>query len=718
VKKILPILVICFFVIGWLKFWPGSIRAADSSLSISPQSALKGGNATLNFQISNLSSTATYKWVRFTSGSPDVVTFGLLEAEGWSYMDGPTEITFYNDTGIGPGLSQNFSVEIGAEDIEADVTISASVSESPAGTDASSGGSATLSIVGSVQVNPVISGVSLSIGSSSATVSWNTDLATTSRVDYGTSTGYGSSNTGSSYINNHSLTMNGLSASTTYHFKLTNVDANGGTVTTSDLTFTTVAAGIAATTATVATTTTAAPVILKDSNLPTISLTTDFSKPYKIAPEILGRALDTGVVNAGVYGVDYSTDGGQNWLPVDDISGKGKAVQFAFMPSIYEDGNYKIKVRARDNSGNIGASKTYTLVIDRLPPMIGANMISLGPLVLTPNKDGVVRSLAGLNQKITFSAVGGPIQIILTANKKEYAMASIPGTSLWSGNLNFTEPGIYSLETTSVDGANNITHSNLGKVEVLPEGNITTNSSDNAVITVYSQNRFLKYFSIWDGQEYGIENPIKASDKYSLMLPSGKYYLTVQSKGKKTLISNIFSVDKISVINTDFVLEPLKHFGIGGLTINIPEFPKQVNIAVNNEFSEGVVESIDKELPPATLYKDGKEVLTSELTGERYVMVISSSWYPMLSNQISFIEKIKDIPIKLVLSQENQTKAQLMKIRGNYKVDLYTDPDGTLQKDLKLINLPVNLLINEKGNITKIFYGVLDSEGFSALTSE
>ena len=90
---------------------------------------------------------------------------------------------------------------------------------------------------------PVLSGVTTSnITSTSAAITWTTDEASTSQVEYGTTTSYGSSTTiDSTMVTSHSVTINGLSAWTTYHFRVKSQDAAGNLATSGDYTFTTAA---------------------------------------------------------------------------------------------------------------------------------------------------------------------------------------------------------------------------------------------------------------------------------------------------------------------------------------------------------------------------------------------------------------------------------------------------------------------------------------------
>ena len=86
---------------------------------------------------------------------------------------------------------------------------------------------------------PVISNIQVSVTDTTATVTWDTDEAADSRVDYGLTSGYGSSESSSGLVTSHSLTLTGLSPDTLHHYQVTSVDGSGNSASSSDLTFTT-----------------------------------------------------------------------------------------------------------------------------------------------------------------------------------------------------------------------------------------------------------------------------------------------------------------------------------------------------------------------------------------------------------------------------------------------------------------------------------------------
>jgi hypothetical protein len=95
-----------------------------------------------------------------------------------------------------------------------------------------------------VPAAPVISNVrSSNVTPSSATITWTTDTASDSQVDYGTTLSYGASSAlNSSAVTSHSVTLTGLAASTVYHFRVKSKDGNGLLSTSNDSTLSTPAA--------------------------------------------------------------------------------------------------------------------------------------------------------------------------------------------------------------------------------------------------------------------------------------------------------------------------------------------------------------------------------------------------------------------------------------------------------------------------------------------
>lgn len=138
---------------------------------------------------------------------------------------GTSTSTSYSDATVSPSTSYTYTVEA----YDAAGNVSPASNAVPVTTPAPANNP------------PVISGVTTSgINGNSATVSWTTDVPSSSQVFYGTTSSYGQSTTlDTSQVTNHSQTLTGLTPGTTYHFDVQSAAGNGTAASSSDSTFTT-----------------------------------------------------------------------------------------------------------------------------------------------------------------------------------------------------------------------------------------------------------------------------------------------------------------------------------------------------------------------------------------------------------------------------------------------------------------------------------------------
>ena len=453
------------------------------------------------------------------------------------------------------------------------------------------------------------------------------------------------------------------------------------------------------TTTTITTTTSKAKT---DSQPPKVSLSTNLVKPFKEVPFISGVASD----DTGVVLVDYSLDGGGNWIPVTILT--GTSVSFGFKPAVLDDGNYDIIARATDKVGNTTLSSQYTLIIDRLPPQVGMTVLSVGPQVFVPSTGGVLTTVAGLAQKITVSAIGGPTSLEVLAGEEKFNLEKNSESGLWSGVVKFASEGTYDLTTKSVDGAKNETIQKLAKVRVLAPGKVSYvgNAVNGAEVSVYIFEPTLGAFIFWDGVAYGQKNPQKTNETgdYSLYLPSGKYYMEARISAFVKLRSQIFTLSGASAINADFSA------GI----LSTPFVFNEINVASTKGLSEVEAKSelIGKDFPFDTIDTGLTSLTTEGFKGENLkgkdIVSFVSTILPDTSSQIAILENLTDsINLVVVVPQESSSTVEIYKKRGHYNVDMLDDPDGKLVEPLSLRFLPVHFFVGVDEKIKSVKYGVL-----------
>jgi Bacterial Ig domain/Purple acid Phosphatase, N-terminal domain len=89
-------------------------------------------------------------------------------------------------------------------------------------------------------LGPLISNVQANPTSSGATITWTTNIASDSQVEYGTTTAYGTLTTRDpTLVTSHAATLSGLSGGTTYHYRVRSADSGGNLNISGDFTFNT-----------------------------------------------------------------------------------------------------------------------------------------------------------------------------------------------------------------------------------------------------------------------------------------------------------------------------------------------------------------------------------------------------------------------------------------------------------------------------------------------
>lgn len=688
-----------------------SVSSCTASL-VSPSSVDASSTSDFSFSITNGDEANSLVWIKITRPSSNftIETGGVSD----SYTD--------TSTSIGPGgfTTTTFSATTGSINASS-ANWTVMVSDDPDGLDPTQ----CTGELGSTIVNGTdaitISDVTLSeVTTTSVKISWTTSVAATTVVDYGTTSDYGSTKSDSTLTTSHSITIDSLDVNTGYHYRITSTDGDSNTIQTSDSTFTTASRNTTTTTTVTSVVTVTkevqSPNGTLDATTPSISLSTSLDKPFSVTPIIKGRATD----NKGIQKVEYSLDNGKNWAPVDTLTKNGTSSNFSFTLIGIDDDNYPLKVRAIDTSGNSTVTKTNILVVDKLKPSVGAVITSIGPQIV-PTINGFIYGLAGLDQKITLSSVGGSTSIDVVAGSSTFSLVRNLDSDLWSGIFSFEKPGIYPVEVKSIDGAGNKTVRKLNSIKILPAGTITDGNKpvSGATVSVYYRDFITKKFILWDGSPYGQQNPQKTDKdgKYVLFMPPGTYFIVIGGPNFKSVKTEIITLKESLPINDDFILKEKDYLNLGIFRLQLPDLSSQIvefSLESQKDFAQNSVQNkmVNKPFPDITLSEGSSELESTFLEGKQTVITILNSWDPNASLQLEILDQlnVSEWDKVAIFEQEQGPKIAILKSRGGYKFRMLADKNGELISQLNINSLPVHILVNRKGIIQKIHNGILSQD--------
>lgn len=704
---------------------PSRVHADDScSLSLSTGSLFIGTTPTMTASITNTGTDPIAYLYIYNSGSGYSMTG--ISLDGWTASLSDESRATLTDGSLAPGdtLSVPIQVSVGTEIVDL-TSLNVQATSLADGNGLVDCGTSNLSVIATTA--PVISDVTISdVSDSSAKVSWTTDHAATSSLEYGVTSAYGESKSDSTMTTSHSFTLTGLSANTTYHAKLSGTDGDGFTGSTTDFTFATAAPGLTITeTVTVNTTTTTTNTVtivapaatpIPDRIAPKITLATKLAAVFSQAPEVSGKVTDAG----GLDAIEFSTDGGKNWLPVDQVIQKSpKSLDFTFTPEGLVDGNYSVVIRARDVSGNQQKTKPVVMVIDRLSPQIGGLLYSVGPFPLRPALDGALEMVADLPLKITFSAVGGPTNLELVLDDTKLPVTQNRETGLWSCTLSHVGIGEHTIRWSAIDGAGNTGSGKLGSLRMIAPGKIRApdGTPASASLSVLVFDPLFGDFVLWNGAQFGQPNPQETDETgaYHLALPPGRYYLRATNSTGASVRTTTFSLSALTFITQDLRLRPRSVLSLGPLQIPLPDFG---NHDVSVFFPETSIVTTETSSQIGSEFPDldeiGVDVLS--LRGKASIISLTSSWVPTIGAEMELLSTLvpkKNMRALTIMQQESKASIEVFAARGEYATDVVADPDGVIGKALSVTTLPTHYFVDRKGIVTKVLHRTLKPEDIS-----
>ena len=227
------------------------------------------------------------------------------------------------------------------------------------------------------------------ITGTSATITWTTNEAATSQVEYGLTTSYGSMTAiDPTLVTAHSVTITGLAPNTTYNWRVRSKDAAGNETVSANSTFTTAAA--------------------PDTTTPTVTLTAPAANAI-IAGTVTLTA--TASDNVAVAGVQFLLDG--NALGAEDTTSPYSFTWNTATALATTSGPHTLAARARDTSGNTATTTAINIVVDNVAPTgtvaINSNAAATNNTTVTltlsaSDTQGAVTQMRFSNDGTTYSA--------------------------------------------------------------------------------------------------------------------------------------------------------------------------------------------------------------------------------------------------------------------------------------------------------------------------
>ncbi|HTF25958.1 MAG TPA: Ig-like domain-containing protein [Candidatus Limnocylindria bacterium] len=184
---------------------------------------------------------------------------------------------------------------------------------------------------------PVISGVSVgTITTSGATVTWTTDVAATSQVEYGTTTAYGNLTTlNSTLVTSHAISLVSLATNTLFHYRVRSKNSSGVESISGDFAFQTSS--------------------VTDTTPPTISITAPANgATVSGTVTVSANASD----NVAVTGVQFFLDGASLGLQL--VTGP---YSVSWSSTSTTNGAHTLTAQARDAAGNVGNAVAVSVTV-------------------------------------------------------------------------------------------------------------------------------------------------------------------------------------------------------------------------------------------------------------------------------------------------------------------------------------------------------------------
>jgi hypothetical protein len=415
-------------------------------------------------------------------------------------------------------------------------------------------------VVAPADVAPVIANVAASsITSSGAVITWTTDKASSSQVNYGTTTAYGNSSpVNATLVTSHSVTLSGLLASTLYHYQVQSADSAGTLGGTADSTFTTATAAVSSCPCTIwASPTTPSTTTVNDDQA--VELGVKFTSD--VSGYISGIRFYKGSSNTGTHTGSLWTSSG-TLLATATFAGESSSgwqqVNFSTPVAIAASTTYVASYHT--SVGYYSANGEYFATSSVNQPPLHA--LASG----TSGGDGVyVYGAGGVFPTSTYDATNYWVDVVFNTALGSQTTYSISGTITGGSGATVTLSGAASA-TATADSSGNFSFNGVanGNYTITPSEAGYTFTPANKAVTVNNASVTGVSFTA-TAQTYSISGTITGGSGATVTL-SGKSSAATTANG-----SGSFSFS--GLINGSYVITP----SLTGYTFTLPSQAVTIN---------------------------------------------------------------------------------------------------------------------------------------------
>lgn len=377
-----------------------------------------------------------------------------------------------------------------------------------------------------------------------------------------------------------------------------------------------------------------------------------------------------------ISGLSYSIDDGENWHPVSTSRGLGTSTANCTVRTAeLVDGEYDVVIRASDNSGNESISPAHTIIVNQLPPVLGAVSVSAyGYNVPMRDNKNLVTTQTPL--KVVASLAGGVTSAELQIAGQTYPFAPQQAGTVWTTDIELTKEGEYFGTLVASDGTDETITIEVLQLKASPPLRVTNASA----IQLQQLNVTTQQWE--DRQQFLVED-----GQVSLVVPPGQWRFAILGDVKKGYTAP-FDIYEPQLL-TGTLNAPAAWSGIGAwITQPIKDF-----VALTSESANG------GNAPYDVSAWEGKPVLLTTLT----------AWNRDARDQLAILADLQsrhpEITVVGVWVQEPEVVVHSTLERGAYGITPLIDETGQLASNRSSYIVPTHSLFNAAGQLITTFRG-------------